>query len=260
MPFFKIQDRAIHFQELNRTNDAAQTIVLVHGMFSNLSVYYFKIAPILAKHFHVVMYDLKSHGLSDRASEGYDLDHMVDDLLVLLAYLNVERVHLVGYSFGGLVALHMAMKYPAYVERLCVIEAPDPGDRKTMDIIDIYSKEFLEHYIQNFTDTTKIKMGKRQLEKNHRMYQYLFHETDIKSDMEKEVDYFTRAPFKQLAMDTLLLYGRDSNCLAAGTFLNEQIQPSSLHVLEGDHNLPIQQPEQVAVLVDAFLKHTYTAI
>jgi esterase len=143
MPVINVETRAVHVQELNK--GAAETVLLVHGMFSNLSVYYFNIAPILAKHFHVVMYDLKSHGMSEKIADGYDLNSMTDDLSALLDQLELSSVHLAGYSFGGLISLKMAARFPDKVKKLAVIEAPDPNDDKTRDIIDEYSREFLEN-------------------------------------------------------------------------------------------------------------------
>jgi len=175
MPIITVNNRQVHIQELNK--GAGQTVVLIHGMFSNLSIYYFNIAPVLAKHFHVVMYDLKSHGMSERFLDGYDLDNMSSDLIGLIDHLQLEKVHLVGYSFGGLIALKTALEYPDRINQLVLMEAPDPQDEKARNIIDEYSKEFLEHYVANFTDTTKVQMGKRQMEKNHRMYEFLFNQT-----------------------------------------------------------------------------------
>jgi len=246
-----IRDRSVHIQELNR--GAAKTLVLIHGMFSNLSVYYFKIAPLLAEKFHVVIYDLKSHGLSSKVEDGYGFDAMTADLVDLLDALHIEHVHLIGYSYGGLVALNTGFREPERINSLSIIEAPNPGDRKTMDLIDIYSKEFLEHYIQNFTDTTKVKMGKRQLEKNHKMYQFLFNNTSIRDDMEKEADFFLRFPFEALKKNILLVYGKQSNCLSAGEFLARKIKNNQIIVMDGDHNLPIQAPEAVAQILMKFI-------
>lgn len=250
MPVIQVNQREVHIQELNK--GAAETVLLIHGMFSNLSVYYFNIAPVLAAHFHVVMYDLKSHGMSERVLEGYDLDSMTDDLCALMDVLKLKKVHLAGYSFGGLIALKMAMRFPEKLGKLVVIEAPDPNDEKTRGIIDDYSREFLEHYVENFTDTTKVKMGKRQMERNHRMYEYLFYQTSIKDDMILESGFFSTPEMNALEKDTLLLYGSASNCLQAGIQLNTLISRSELIPLDGDHNIPIQQPEMVANIVAGF--------
>jgi esterase len=243
----------VHIQELNK--EAAETVLLVHGMFSNLSVYYFNIAPVLARDFHVVMYDLKSHGMSEKVAEGYDLESMTDDLLALMDGLGLDQVYLGGYSFGGLIALKMASRFPDRIKKLAVIEAPDPNDDKTRDIIDDYSREFLEHYVENFTDTTKVKMGRRQMERNHRMYEYLFHETSIKGDMLLEREFFGSAEIDGVEKETLLLYGTGSNCLGAGQLLKQKIKGAQLLEVPGDHNIPIQEPVLIGNLLDNFFKH-----
>jgi pimeloyl-ACP methyl ester carboxylesterase len=140
----------------------------------------------------------------------------------------------------------MAMRYPGRVKKLAVIEAPDPSDDETLGIIDIYSKEFLVDYINNFTDTTKMRMGKRQLDKNHRMYEYLFNETSIKSDMHNERNFFSDESIRHVSHDTLLLYGKSSNCADSGKKLYDKITRSKLVFVNGDHNVPIQQPEEIA--------------
>lgn len=251
MPLIQINGKAVHIQELNK--GAAETVVMVHGMFSNLSVYYFNIAPVLAAHFHVVLYDLKSHGMSERSPGGYDLDTMSDDLLALIDGLGLGRVHLVGYSFGALISLKTAMRFPERINGLAMIEAPDPADDKTRGIIDDYSREFLEHYISNFTDTTRVQMGKRQLERNHRMYEYLFYQTSIKQDMLAERGFFADNGIRALMHQPLLIYGNRSNCLQAGYFLAQRIPGAVLQEIEGDHNVPVQAPEQVAASLSQFL-------
>jgi esterase len=252
MPIININNRKVHIQELNK--EGRETVLLIHGMFSNLSVYYFNIATILARHFHVVMYDLKSHGMSERVSHGYDLNSMTDDVLNLLNSLKLSSVYIAGYSFGGLIALKMAVRYPDKVKKLVLIEAPDPDDDKTRDIIDDYNKEFLEHYVENFTDTTKVKMGKRQMERNHQMYEYLFHETTIKSDMLAERDFFKAEELDNVSKEILLIYGTGSNCLDAGKQLKKRLKRSKLLELNGDHNIPIQEPVIIGNTMDVFFK------
>ncbi|MET3534996.1 alpha/beta fold hydrolase [Chryseobacterium limigenitum] len=251
MPIISVNDKKVHIQELNK--GAEQTVVMIHGMFSNLSIYYFNIAPILAKHFHVVMFDLKSHGMSERFTDGYDLENMSSDVLVLMDALNIKKAHLVGYSFGGLIALKTALKDPNRIKQLVVIEAPDPQDEKARGIIEEYSKEFLEHYVANFTDTTKVQMGKRQMEKNHRMYEFLFNQTTIKADMIKEKHFLSEVDFSELKPSTLLMYGANSNCRPTGEWLNEQIGQADLELIPGDHNIPIQEPVLIAETIAHFL-------
>jgi pimeloyl-ACP methyl ester carboxylesterase len=170
--------------------------------------------------------------------------------------LNLKKVHLAGYSFGGLIALKTALRAPERVSQLVVIEAPDPQDEKARNIIDEYSKEFLEHYVANFTDTTKVQMGKRQMEKNHRMYEFLFEKTSIKADMIREKNFLKEADFSELNIPTLLLYGSESNCKPTGEWLKTQIIASELELIAGDHNVPIQEPVQIAESMVHFLSQS----
>jgi len=259
MPVIQVNNRSTHIQELNK--EAPETVLMIHGMFSNLSIYYFSIAPILARHFHVVLYDLKSHGLSERTLNGYDLNSMTDDLRALMDTLNLTKVHLAGYSFGGLIALKMASRFPETVKKLAIVEAPDPSDDETRDIIDDYSRELLENYVSNAATVTQLKMGKRQLERNHQMYEFLFHQTSIKNDMLDEKDFFSRREIDRIPHETLLLYGSVSNCRDVGEKLQGKIKRSRFSLIDGDHNIPIQQPVSIGdTMSDFFQKLTFCAV
>lgn len=84
------------------------------------------------------------------------------------------------------------------------------------------------------------------MERNHRMYEYLFYQTSIKTDMELEKDFFGSPAIETIKQSTLLLYGTDSNCLNAGKHLDGMIKNASLIAVPGDHNIPIQQPLVIA--------------
>ncbi len=72
----------------------------------------------LAARFRVVRYDRAGVGLSDRGPRAYSLDAEVDDLESLVEHLGEPRLHLVGCSCGGPVALAYAATRPERVERL----------------------------------------------------------------------------------------------------------------------------------------------
>jgi len=239
MPVVDLQHTRIHLQEMN--TGAAETVLMVHGMFTNLSIYYFNIAPVLAQRFHVVLYDLKGHGMSGRSGHGYHLQAMSDELMELMEVLQLDTVHLAGYSYGGLIALKTAARFPGKVKKLAVIESPDPYEQETMSIVDIYSKELLLHFIKGQPGPA-LQPGKRQLERRHRMYEFLLKESSIRQDMQQERHFFRSREIAGIPHDTLLIYGASSDCLPAGRQLQEKIRRSRLVLVNGDHNIPVQQP------------------
>ncbi|GAS98012.1 alpha/beta hydrolase fold protein [Mycolicibacterium canariasense] len=64
-------------------------------------------------------------------ADGYDLGDMAGDVVALLDHLDIDRVHLVGMSMGGMIAQTVAARYPDRVLTLTSIfsttGAPDVG-------------------------------------------------------------------------------------------------------------------------------------
>ncbi|MHC0433413.1 alpha/beta fold hydrolase [Streptomyces sp. O3] len=104
----------------------APTVVFLHGAFiDSLASYYFTLGPQFADAgFDVVMYDLRGHGRSERPATGYTLEDFTADLAALLDALGVTgRVHLLGNSFGGTLALDFAVHHPDRVAAVTVVES-----------------------------------------------------------------------------------------------------------------------------------------
>ncbi len=240
MPIIQVNGRKVHYQEMNK--GAEQSVVMVHGMLGNLAVYYFRIAPLLAEHFHVVLYDLKSHGLSEKAVDGYDLDSMSDDLFGLMEVLQLRKVHLVGYSFGALIALKAAIRFPERFDRLVIIEGPDPSDEEPLRIMMEYSKEAFDDWIE----VSGMSMGRRQLDRHHQMYEFIFQRTTMQEDVQKEKEFFSGEEVAGISHKTLLIYGRESDCVPAGHLLAGRMKEGRLLLVNGDHHVPVQEPDMVA--------------
>jgi len=103
--------RGLRFHVQRFGNDRNNPVVVfLHGLvMDNLSSWYFSCAPAMAKVADVILYDLRGHGRSERPPTGYTLADHVADLAALLDALGETRpVHLVGNSFGGLLALAFA--------------------------------------------------------------------------------------------------------------------------------------------------------
>ena len=104
----------------------AHPVVLIHGLgMDNLSSFYFTLAnPLANTGADVILYDLRGHGLSERPPTGYQVNDSVTDLAALLDALDIPGpVHLVGNSYGGIVALGFAVAYPERVASMVLIEA-----------------------------------------------------------------------------------------------------------------------------------------
>jgi len=98
----------------------APTVVLAGSLGSTLAMWDPQVAA-LGEHLRVVRYDGRGHGGSPVPAGPYTVDDLVDDLVGLLDTVGVERTHLVGLSLGGMVAMRMAAREPARVDRLALL-------------------------------------------------------------------------------------------------------------------------------------------
>lgn len=105
-----------------------EPIVFLHG-FGGSSYTFRKIAPALAQRYRVLTIDLKGHGRSDKP---FDTNYSAHDQAVLIYWFmrqhGLRNVTLAGHSFGGQVALELAVMLRTYdrhrIRRLILISTP----------------------------------------------------------------------------------------------------------------------------------------
>ena len=102
--------------------DHGEPVVFVHG--SGDSPHYFDdIARVLAANYRVDAPARRGHGQSQVPSAPFTLDDLTDDLTGLLDSLHLDKVTLVGFSFGGNEITRFAERFPARVSRLVYLDA-----------------------------------------------------------------------------------------------------------------------------------------
>jgi pimeloyl-ACP methyl ester carboxylesterase len=224
-------------------------LVMCHGLVTaSLATWYFSAAPALARRYQVVLYDLRGHGKSDLAATGYDLDTMARDLAqVILAYRprqTAEKsagVALVGHSYGALTALHYALRYPQTVARLALIDAPLPAARYVHpSLADIDSPAALEQRFFAHLEGHATR-GPRQRRRARERLEFLFLRSSLREDLRTATDV-PDTRLKTLNVPTLCLYGRHSDCAAAGERLAGLLPRSALRWLDCGHFIPTQAP------------------
>ncbi|MDC8757100.1 alpha/beta fold hydrolase [Janthinobacterium fluminis] len=106
-----------------------EAVLLLHGLGSCAADWRPQI-DALAPRYRVIAADLRGHGRSPAPGGAWDIADLADDVFDLMAQLRLRRVHLVGFSLGGMVALEMASRVPERVASLCLINSqPFSGPR-----------------------------------------------------------------------------------------------------------------------------------
>jgi esterase len=99
---------------------SGEPLIILHGLFGQ-SDNWTSIARKLGDHFTVYTLDLRNHGQSGHDNV-MNYDVMADDLLETIDYLGIQKMHLIGHSMGGKVAMLFALKYPERLEKLIIAD------------------------------------------------------------------------------------------------------------------------------------------
>jgi pimeloyl-ACP methyl ester carboxylesterase len=104
-----------------------EPLLMLHGGLGNIGMFE-PVMPAFAGGRQVIAVDLQGHGRSSLGSRPIRCDAIADDLAALLKKLGKAKVDVIGYSFGGCVALRLAIQHPAIVRRLALVSTPFADD------------------------------------------------------------------------------------------------------------------------------------
>ncbi len=241
-------------------------VVLIPGMLSD-SASWQPLVPALTDSFRVIRPDPRCSGRTQPALPGLSLKQMGTDILALADHLSLDRVHLVGHSLGGLVAMTATGLAPNRVASVCVLgsnPAPTLASRRVF--------QTLTEQRRNDTDPGAWLRG---------LFPWLFHPDALRDPA--QVDLMAEAslayPHKQslaaMAHQVAFLQSPDLDSLPASLTVpakallaqDDRLAPldetsDALTALGVDvdiieaagHALHWDQPQKVAQVVVAFLR------
>jgi len=118
----KVGDTTVFFQR----KGAGRPLLLLHG-FPQTHLMWHRVAPTLARDFHVVCADLRGYGSSGTPASApdhspYSKRAMAADMVQLMRALGFERFSIAGHDRGARVAYRMALDHPTNIERLAILD------------------------------------------------------------------------------------------------------------------------------------------
>lgn len=219
-------------------------VLLIHGSGPGVTAWanWRLTMPELAKRFRVIAPDMVGFGETERpAGYRYSMENWVAHLLGLLDALGVKQAHVVGNSFGGGLALALAIKAPRRVGRLALMGSAGSAFPITegLDAVWGYSPsiERMRALLDIFAfDRTLVneELAKLRYEASVRPgYQEAFANM-FPAPRQRWVDALASPEdaIRAIGHDTLIVHGREDRVipLAASLRLLELIPRAQLHV------------------------------
>ena len=108
-----------HYTATYRERGDGPPLVLIPGLAGGIDM----LGPMarrLSRHFRVIAYQLRGEEDCFALRRRFDMKDLVEDLAEFLDYHGLERPHLLGVSFGGVLGVEFAARYPHRVSSLSV--------------------------------------------------------------------------------------------------------------------------------------------
>jgi proline iminopeptidase len=114
---------------------SSNVIIALHGGPGQSHHYMLDLERLAGREFAVVTYDQRGVGRSTTPPADpthYELADYVEDLEAVRRAAGADQVHLLGHSWGGIVAMHYAVVYPEKVRSLILVGSGPPTWDGTM--------------------------------------------------------------------------------------------------------------------------------
>jgi pimeloyl-ACP methyl ester carboxylesterase len=118
MPTIDANGRATAYE----VDGAGPPLVLLHGATGSGGDHFAGLRPVLATAFRCYMPDARGHGgTAWDPSESWTTVDLVADVDAFVDAVGLASFHLLGYSMGGMTALHFAARFPDRIRTLVAI-------------------------------------------------------------------------------------------------------------------------------------------
>ena len=238
-------------------------IVFIHGVgldhqMWNNQVDYFN-------EFSILTYDLLGHGKTPYNKDKLNLKDFSDQLLGILDHLKVEKINLVGFSLGSLIALDFCSHFQNKVEKLILIGTTyKRSDQERSLVLDRYNQAKLNKPISK--QALKRWFSDKYLEDNPKTYDLFMNILNKKPEDHKNFlkayELFANhkdkvADIQKMNIKTLVMTGSDdpgSTPEMSKELVKDLVNSTYIEIQNGKHLCSIECSDDVNINLKNFIK------
>jgi pimeloyl-ACP methyl ester carboxylesterase len=117
MPCQRVKDCSVFYEDIG----IGEPILFLHSGYSRgIIAFGGQIQPFFHT-YRCLLPDFRGHGRTTSESRDWDTPIIAEDMAGFLQAIGIAKAHLIGYSLGGGVALHLAAKHPGLVKSIITI-------------------------------------------------------------------------------------------------------------------------------------------
>jgi 3-oxoadipate enol-lactonase len=240
-------------------SDSAPVLMLSNSLGTNLHMWDDQ-AGEFAKHFRLVRYDRRGHGLSGVPKGPYSMERFGRDVLAVMDALGVKKINWCGLSVGGMVGQWLGANAPDRIEKLVLSNTnfyyADKGPWN--DRIKFVIENGLEKLVEPNMDRWFTREFRASAPQTIARMKQIFLSTAVPGyiaccEAIRDMDFRESNP--RITAPTLVIFGSKDSATppSAGEAIQQQIKGAKLASLEAAHISNMEQPRLYTETVLSFL-------
>ncbi|WP_157842675.1 MULTISPECIES: 2-succinyl-6-hydroxy-2,4-cyclohexadiene-1-carboxylate synthase [Bacillus] len=258
---------------VNVIGNGPNVVVFLHG-FTGRGANWVDILPYIQnkESYTFVFPDVLGHGLSEKPMEAsrYSMENTIEDLYEIIKNITEKKIHVIGYSMGGRIALSFALKYPFIVKGL-LLESASPGlqtesERHMRQLADEklaikIEGEGLERFIEFWTNIPLFETQKKLTSEEQRkiLQQRLDNDAAGLANSLRGIGTGSQPSYwgvlKSLHLPVTLVAGKDDKKFIEIAKSMNSLFPMStfIEINRAGHAIHVEQSEKFGKIVSEFL-------
>lgn len=266
MAMVNIHGNSLYY-EVHGNPDSKETIMFLNGVMTTATSWALYYSMFVKLGFKIVLHDFKGQMNSAKPKGPYTFKEHAEDAKALLDELGIEKVHLVGTSYGGQVALRFAIDYPQLVQSLSLIDGASEIDETTKLFIEGWKRYAVEKQGEAFFWNAVPSLYYNKFIKNNQ--EFLTERAKLMNDINEEYfegqvhlydtyinDVHLTEELDQIHCPTLVVLG-ENDLLTPRKFSNILVEkiPNTEYIIipECGHVTIFEQPETLKSALLGFI-------
>ena len=274
MPTRNIHNCNLFYEDLGNRN-AKETIAFLNGVMASTNSWEKIYLPAIEKGYRVILHDFMGQMKSDKPDREYSFAEHAVMTIELLESLEAKNVHFVGTSYGGEIALKLAIMFPQYPQSLTIIDSVSELDEVLIGFVESWKilidncngEDFFKAVIPSIYGAKYIKANKESLMQRAHLFNKLedsypgFFQGQKKLYATFLSDAYQSEYLKEIQCPTLVICGKD-DILKPPKFsriIAQGIKNAELLLLpDCGHVAVFEKPEEITEATLRFIQKTKT--
>ena len=159
------------YYELKGKQEGSEAVVFLNGLMSSVSDWALQVSVFEQAGYKILLHDFRGQLLSEKPIGKYTFTQHAQDLKALLDQLGINKIHIVGTSYGALVGMRFTLDFASYVNSMVMIGALSELDGTFRCVAsewqELLKKEDLAKFFKSAASSI---YSKDYLEKNEKIF------------------------------------------------------------------------------------------